>query len=108
MILRRTNSRRSTAQLVVAAVVAALLVPVALVGLTAQAEDAATGAVEVPDSAYAIPSGARYVSPSGNDANAGTAAAPYRTVGKAVSATASGGTIVLRGGTYRETLGTVT
>ncbi|WP_187263274.1 right-handed parallel beta-helix repeat-containing protein [Pontibacter beigongshangensis] len=41
-----------------------------------------------------------YVAPTGNDANAGTLAAPYATVTKAISVAASGDTIFLRGGTY--------
>jgi Protein of unknown function (DUF1565) len=42
----------------------------------------------------------RYVSLSGNDSNAGTLASPFRTFGKAVSVTAPGDTIFIRGGTY--------
>ena len=43
-----------------------------------------------------------YVSPSGSDANSGTVDSPYATLAKAISASSSGGTIVLRGGTYRQ------
>ncbi len=44
-----------------------------------------------------------YVSPSGNDANAGTnPAAPWRTVGKAVTNLVAGQTAYLRAGTYNE------
>jgi Pel9A-like, right handed beta helix region len=42
-----------------------------------------------------------YVAPAGSDANAGTLAAPFATVQKAVGAVVAGDTIVLRGGTYR-------
>ncbi len=62
-------------------------------------------AVSIPDTAYAVPSNAIVVSPSGDDAAAGTLAAPFRTVAKAVSAVPAGGTVVLRGGDYREALG---
>lgn len=42
------------------------------------------------------------MSPSGSDGNAGTAVAPVKTINKAVGLVASGGTIVMRGGTYRD------
>ncbi len=41
-----------------------------------------------------------YVSLSGNDANAGTRASPYRTLPKGVRALAPGDTLYVRGGTY--------
>lgn len=54
---------------------------------------------------YAIPAGAIHVSSSaGSDSNSGTAQSPVRTVTRAVSLAASGGTIVLRGGTYHESV----
>jgi hypothetical protein len=43
-----------------------------------------------------------YVSPSGSDSNSGTVGSPFATLSKAVSTAASGATIVLRGGTYRQ------
>jgi Protein of unknown function (DUF1565) len=46
------------------------------------------------------PTNQLYVSPSGNDANAGTLAAPLRTVQRAVDLAQPGYTIFLRGGTY--------
>ena len=60
------------------------------------------GAPSLGTTSYPVPSGARYVAPDGNDAAAGTAAAPWRTLGRAVAAAPSGSTIVLREGTYRE------
>ncbi len=47
-----------------------------------------------------IPASARYVSPSGDDANPGSAAAPWRTLAKATTAAAPGDTVVLEAGTY--------
>jgi hypothetical protein len=48
-----------------------------------------------------------YVSPKGNDANRGTSLnAPLRTIQKAVDAAMPGDTILIRGGTYRETVST--
>ena len=43
-----------------------------------------------------------FVSPSGSDTNAGTIAAPLRTITKATSKAPSGGTIVLRAGAHHE------
>ncbi|HEX8550705.1 MAG TPA: DUF1565 domain-containing protein [Abditibacteriaceae bacterium] len=46
-----------------------------------------------------------YVSPKGNDAKPGTSlGAPLRTIQKAVNAAKPGDTILVRGGTYRETV----
>jgi hypothetical protein len=45
-----------------------------------------------------------YVSPTGSDSAAGTAAAPLRTLARAVSKATSGTTVVLAGGTYRESV----
>lgn len=57
----------------------------------------------IPDTAYPIPSGATYLSTAGNDANSGlSAASPVRTLNRAVDLTASGGTVVVRGGEYRD------
>lgn len=52
----------------------------------------------------AIPSTALYVSASGNDASGGTASAPLRTLSKAISKASSGQTIVVRGGSYHESV----
>ncbi len=62
----------------------------------------------IADTAYAVPGGAVFVSPSGRDSNPGTQSAPLATVAHAVAKVGSGGTIVLRGGTYREQLGSIT
>jgi parallel beta-helix repeat protein len=44
------------------------------------------------------------VSTGGNDAAAGTESAPYRTLTRAISRASSGATIVLRGGSYHESV----
>ena len=49
-----------------------------------------------------------YVSTTGNDANPGTLAKPFRTIAKASNIMKPGNTCILRGGTYRETLVPVT
>lgn len=56
----------------------------------------------IPDTNYTPPAGAIFVAPNGNDANAGTQSSPLATLGKAVAKVSGGGTIVLRGGVYRE------
>ena len=78
--------------------------PAAQAATTAVANSAARGSLPVGGAAYPVPSGAMFVSPSGNDANSGTSSAPKRTVKAAVAAAASGRTIVLRKGTYHETV----
>ncbi len=60
-----------------------------------------TGAT-IPKTNYPIPAGAIFMSPQGNDNNAGTQAAPVLTINKAVKLATDGGTIVLRGGDYRD------
>jgi len=51
---------------------------------------------------YAVPAGALFVSPKGSDANPGTKSAPFKTVNHALAKVPAGGTLVVRGGTYRE------
>src|SRR6266849_10657104 len=66
----------------------------------------ANPAVTMKDTAYPIPaSGVYFVSPAGNDANSGTSlSTPFRTIQKAVQVAPSGSTIVIRAGTYRESI----
>lgn len=67
---------------------------------------AATSAGSAPlgSQSYPIPSGAVFVSPTGSDSASGSQAAPLRTITRALSVAATGGTIVLRGGSYNETV----
>ena len=52
---------------------------------------------------YDDPAGGIYVSPDGNDATAtGSISAPYKSINAALAAVQPGGTVILRGGTYRE------
>jgi len=46
----------------------------------------------------------RYVSTSGSDGNAGTATAPYQTIGKAASVVNPGDTVIVMDGVYHEAL----
>jgi mannuronan 5-epimerase len=59
------------------------------------------------DTNYPIPSGAIFVSPTGTDGALGTQTAPLRSIAAAISRSPSGGTVVLRGGTYRQAIGTI-
>jgi hypothetical protein len=43
-----------------------------------------------------------YLSPSGNDANSGSASAPWRTIQKAANTVVAGDTVILMNGTYEE------
>lgn len=63
------------------------------------------GSVALGGTAYSIPAGAKYVAVTGSDtAGTGTATAPYRTLAKAIASSASGTTIVLRRGSYHESV----
>ncbi|MGY1620090.1 right-handed parallel beta-helix repeat-containing protein [Geodermatophilus sp. SYSU D00691] len=65
-------------------------------------DSAAAGSSPVGWMRYPVPADAVHVSPSGSDTADGTAAAPYRTVARALAAAPSGATVVLRGGNYSE------
>lgn len=64
----------------------------------------ATGAAAMGSTSYPIPSNALYVSPSGSDSASGSAQAPLATVRGAIARAGSGATIVLRAGSYHETV----
>ncbi|MGH3623324.1 MAG: right-handed parallel beta-helix repeat-containing protein [Sciscionella sp.] len=56
---------------------------------------------------YPAPDDAVFVSPKGSDRASGSAGSPLRTVRAAIERAPSGATVVLRGGTYREGVGTL-
>ena len=62
------------------------------------------GSLPVGSASYPVPSGALVVSPTGNDSAVGTQAAPLKTLAAAVAKAKSGATIVLRAGTYNESV----
>lgn len=64
----------------------------------------AQGAGPVGSAVYPVPADAVVVAPSGTDSAAGTLAAPVGTVTAALTKVSAGGTIVLRGGTYHESV----
>jgi parallel beta-helix repeat protein len=80
--------------------------PTAFAAFAAAPTDTYTagGRVSIKDTNYPIPSGAFFVATNGSDSNPGTQATPWRTIQKAVSAAPSGSTIVIRQGTYRESV----
>lgn len=87
-----------------------LMVGVAQALAMAVSSAMANPTITLKDTAYSIPaSGVYFVSPAGNDANAGTAVTtPLRTLQKAVQVAPVGSTIVLRAGTYRESIPSLT
>ena len=65
---------------------------------------ASAGSSAVGATSYAVPGGAKFVSPSGNNASSGSAGSPWRTLSHAVARAGSGATIVVRRGTYHESV----
>ncbi|GLW62064.1 hypothetical protein Arub01_03080 [Actinomadura rubrobrunea] len=62
------------------------------------------GAARVGSTRYPAPDGALYVAPTGRDSASGDRGAPLRTVAAAIAKARSGDTVVLRGGTYHESV----
>jgi parallel beta-helix repeat protein len=60
--------------------------------------------VPVGSASYAVPAGALFVAPGGDDSAAGSKSAPFRTLGAAVAKAKAGGTVVLRAGSYNESV----
>jgi parallel beta-helix repeat protein len=69
---------------------------------TPPTQSGGVGSAAIGTTTYPIPAGAIIVSPSGNDSNKGTSAAPLRTLNRAVLVAPSTATIVLMAGTYHE------
>ena len=68
------------------------------------ASGSGVGSAAVGTTNYAVPSNAVYVSPSGTATGTGTKTKPYGSVQAAMNKAATGTTIVLRGGSYHETV----
>ena len=79
--------------------VASSTVPLSAPRLTDQA-----GSTTVGSARYPVPPGAVYVSPAGDDAFTGSLQAPVRTITKAIAVTRESGTIILREGSYHESV----
>ncbi len=107
----RARITRAGSALVGAAVLATGVVAhVSSASTTAKKGGGGGGGYEAPtirNTNFPIPSGAVFVSPSGSDSAPGSLGAPFRTIHKALAVAPSGGTIVLRGGTYGESLGSL-
>jgi hypothetical protein len=68
--------------------------------------DARTGSGSAPvgSTAYGVPSDALFVAPNGSNGGSGAKSSPYSTIQKAVDSAPAGRTIVVRGGTYHESV----
>lgn len=84
--------------------VAPTVAPTAAPPVTVPETGGTIGSAVVGTTRYAVPANAVFVSPSGSDTNAGTQAAPLRTIARAQQVAPVGGTVVLRGGSYHENL----
>jgi hypothetical protein len=62
------------------------------------------GSLPVGQAQYPVPANAIFVAPNGDDAASGTRTSPLRTVSAAIAKAARGTTIVLRAGTYHESV----
>lgn len=56
----------------------------------------------VPDTAFEVPEGAVFLATDGDDGARGREGSPVRTLSRALALVPSGGTVVVRGGTYRD------
>ncbi len=70
--------------------------------VTDAAGQTATDSITVTVSS--VSTDARYVATNGNDSNSGTSSAPWRTIAKAASTAQAGTTVIVRSGTYNESL----
>ncbi len=73
-------------------------------GSTVVEPETTAGSAAIGSTAYAAPASAIYVATTGSDTAAGTMATPVRTLGRAVALAPSGSTIVMRAGSYHETV----
>jgi trimeric autotransporter adhesin len=62
------------------------------------------GSLPVGQAQYPVPTNAIFVAPNGDDAASGTRTGPLRTISAAIAKAGSGATIVLRAGTYHESV----
>ena len=99
-----TRRRRPTRLIIIAGLAVFALVG-GLGAAYANSRNRPTSTTDLGVVSYPIPDGALFVSPNGDDNAAGTESAPLRTLAAAVRKVKSGGTIVMRGGIYREDVG---
>ena len=65
---------------------------------------AGSGSAAVGSTSYGVPADAVFVAPTGSNAGSGSKSAPYATIQKAVDAAPAGRTVVVRAGTYHESV----
>lgn len=58
--------------------------------------------LSIPDTNYTIPTGSIYMATTGSDSANGTQSSPVKTLNRAYALVPEGGTVVVRGGTYRD------
>ena len=68
------------------------------------ATNSAAGSLPIGTARYGVPSNAVYVTPGGANSGSGTLSAPYKSVQHAINKSPSGSTLVLRAGTYYESI----
>lgn len=78
--------------------------PTTPTGPDAQVPSAGRGSAAVGSASYAIPTKALYVSAGTGNGGSGTLASPYTSLAHAIDKAPSGSTLVLRAGTYRESV----
>jgi parallel beta-helix repeat protein len=83
---------------------AGLVLSFALAAPTASAALPSRGSAAIGTASYAVPSGAIFVSTGGSDSNSGSQSSPLRTLRAATVKASSGKTIVMRQGTYNESV----
>jgi parallel beta-helix repeat protein len=99
----RTPRRLLPVTVLLTALLTALVASATLTPSRASAVTGTAGSAAVGSTSYPVPSGAVFAAP-GSGAGNGTASSPYRGAQNAINKAASGSTIVLRGGTYRESI----
>jgi hypothetical protein len=62
------------------------------------------GAAAPGSVSYPVPSNSLFVAPNGSDSNPGTKAKPLKSIERAVELSKAGGTVVLRGGSYHQSV----
>jgi mannuronan 5-epimerase len=82
------------------------VVPLAVAAATRIEQVSAASGAD-PCARYTPPAGAVVVAPGGDDRGSGTLDSPLATIAAAVARAPSGGTVVLRGGVYRQDAGSV-
>jgi len=73
-----------------------------IVSIDTSSPIADAGSLPVGSASYTVPGGAIFMATNGSDSNGGTIGSPVATLTKAISLVSTGGTIVVRAGSYNE------